>query len=68
MRMLLVIDIPGVEDEKEAMRLLETAVDVKGEAITLYRASHEDIRESGLFEQVNRFGPIRPVRVRPWTA
>ncbi len=69
MKLMMVFEVEGAETEQEAQRVLDAYRERDNPfPVVLYRATHEDVRESGVLEQVSRIGPVRPLFVKPWPA
>jgi hypothetical protein len=73
LRMMLVVEMESVTTEGKAQAKLDRYREIMSNTdafepgeVTISRATHHDVRESTLFEEVNRCGPIRPVFIKPW--
>ena len=72
LKLLKIVEVKGVSDEAPAQAVLDAFREIAADAgivddVTLYRATCEDVRESGVLDQVRRTGPVPPTFVKPWT-
>jgi hypothetical protein len=70
MKLMLIVELDA-ESEREARAQLDAfreAVLPSSHGLTIYRATQEDLRESGACQQVPRTGPIHARFITPWDA
>jgi hypothetical protein len=69
MRLMLVLELDAADeaaaqDKLDAFR--EAVLPEFEYGLTIYRATQEDVKESGLLDDVPRLGPAREAFIRPW--
>jgi hypothetical protein len=68
MKILLVIELDA-DHEADAQAQLDAfreAVQPNDYGLSIYRATHADLRESGALDWAPRYGPGREVFIKPW--
>jgi hypothetical protein len=71
LKLLVIVEVKGVGDEAVAQAVLDAYREIAASAsivddVTLYRATCEDVRESGMLDQVKQTGPVPSAFVEPW--
>ena len=71
LKLLVIVEVKGVGDEAAAQAVLDAYREIAASAsivddVTLYRATCEDVRESGVLVQVRRTGPVPSAFIKPW--
>ena len=71
LKLLMVVEVRNMGDETAAQAVLDAYRAIAASSgnmddVTLYRATCEDVRESGVLDQVNRSGPVPSAFVKPW--
>ncbi len=71
LKLLVIVEVKGVGDEAGAQAVLDAyrefaASDCIVDDVTLYRATCEDVLESGVLDKVRRTGPVPSAFIKPW--
>ena len=71
LKLLMIVEVKGVGDEAAAQAVLDAYREISASAgivddVTLYRATSEDVWESGMLDQVKQTGAVPLAFVKPW--
>jgi hypothetical protein len=66
MLLLLELDADHEDDAQAQLDVFREAVLPNDYGLSISRATHADIRESGVLDWAPRYGPVPEVFVKPW--